>query len=61
MLDVQLQKAVGALLEGGLIAYPTEAVYGLGCIPSHRETVARLLTIKKRSWRKGLTLIASNL
>ena len=61
MLDIQLQKAVKALLAGGLIAYPTEAVYGLGCIPSHRETVTRLLTIKKRSWRKGLTLIASNL
>ena len=42
-----------------MIAYPTEAVFGLGCLPVHREAVERLLAIKRRSWRKGLLLIAA--
>ena len=60
MLNIPLQRAIRTLLAGGLIAYPTEAVYGLGCLPWQRETILRLLTIKRRSWRKGLTLIASS-
>ena len=60
MFNIPLQRAVRTLLAGGLIAYPTEAVYGLGCLPWQHETILRLLAIKRRSWRKGLTLIASN-
>jgi L-threonylcarbamoyladenylate synthase len=43
------------------VAYPTEAVFGLGCDPRDRAAVMRLLTIKRRSWRKGLIVIAANL
>ncbi len=46
---------------GGLIAYPTEAVYGLGCDPMNYDAVERLLLLKHRPWQKGLILIASNL
>lgn len=56
----RLERAVRILADGGLIAYPTEAVYGLGCLPGERKTVERLLQIKNRSWRKGLILIASS-
>jgi L-threonylcarbamoyladenylate synthase len=45
---------------GGVIAYPTEAVFGLGCLPRDRAAVMRVLAIKRRSWRKGLILIAAN-
>jgi len=44
---------------GGLIAYPTEAVFGLGCDPHNETAVERLLTVKQRSWSKGLILIAA--
>lgn len=44
-----------------MIAYPTEGVYGLGCLPGARHTVYRLLRVKRRSWRKGLILIAADL
>ena len=47
------------LRRGGIIAYPTEAVYGLGCDPFNYNTVAQLSTIKKRSMKKGFILIAS--
>lgn len=44
---------------GGVIAYPTEAVYGLGCDPDDGAAVLRLLDIKQRSLDKGLILIAA--
>jgi L-threonylcarbamoyladenylate synthase len=55
-----LQQACHQLAKGGIIAYPTEAVYGLGCDPWNEPAVDRLLTLKRRSWRKGLILIAVN-
>lgn len=61
VLRIHLEKAARILHRGGLIAYPTEAVYGLGCLPGERRAVERLLDIKRRSWRKGLSLIAANI
>ncbi|MGB5569781.1 MAG: Sua5/YciO/YrdC/YwlC family protein, partial [Sedimenticolaceae bacterium] len=54
-----LQRAVQLLRSGGVLPYPTEAVYGLGCDPLNRHAVERLLDIKKRPVQKGLILIAS--
>jgi L-threonylcarbamoyladenylate synthase len=56
----RFERAVRTLAAGGLIAYPTEGVYGLGCLPGERHAVERLLCIKQRSWRKGLILIAAD-
>jgi len=51
--------AIAAHLEcGGLIAYPTESCYGLGCDPRNRRAVSRLLKLKGRPQKKGLILIA---
>jgi len=46
--------------QGGIIAYPTEAVFGLGCDPDNNEAINKLLALKKRSKEKGLILIAGN-
>jgi len=48
------------LKRGGLIAYPTESCYGLGCDPDNRQAVLKLLKLKRRPQHKGLILIASN-
>jgi L-threonylcarbamoyladenylate synthase len=56
----QLRPAVIALRAGGIVAYPTEGVWGLGCDPLNRRAVARLLHLKRRDWSKGLILIASD-
>ncbi len=53
-----LSKALAALRCGGVIAYPTEAVWGLGCDPFDQNAVLRLLAIKQRPVGKGLILIA---
>jgi L-threonylcarbamoyladenylate synthase len=52
--------AVAALRRGGIVAYPTEAVYGLGCDPANATAVARLLELKQRPPSKGLILIAAD-
>ena len=57
--DIQLRQAVRVLDGGGVIAYPTEAVWGLGCDPFNRDAVSRLLEIKQRPMHKGLILIAA--
>lgn len=48
------------LKRGGVVAYPTESCYGLGCDPRNPRAVKRVLALKKRSSSKGLILIASH-
>jgi Sua5/YciO/YrdC/YwlC family protein len=60
MSDWHLRQAARAVRSGGVIAYPTEAVYGLGCDPLNRQAVLRVLTIKRRPIHKGLILIAAS-
>lgn len=56
-----LKRAVETVRGGGVIAYPTEAVYGLGCDPLEETAVARVLEIKERDAAKGLILIAAHM
>jgi L-threonylcarbamoyladenylate synthase len=55
----QLHTAARWVRAGGVITYPTEAVFGLGCDPGDRFAVERLPALKRRSATKGLILIAS--
>lgn len=55
-----IERAADVLLKGGVIAYPTEGVYGLGCLPDDVDAIARILDIKQREVAKGLILIAAN-
>ncbi|MDP2561099.1 Sua5/YciO/YrdC/YwlC family protein [Psychrobium sp. 1_MG-2023] len=54
------QHAVEIFLNGGIIAYPTEAVFGLGCDPDNEQALQRLLALKQRPAEKGLILLASD-
>ncbi len=49
------------ITQGGLVAYPTEAVFGLGCDPENATAVRRLLQLKQRPVHKGLILIGASL
>ena len=53
-----LQKIIEKFQQNEVIAYPTEAVFGLGCNPNNEQAVRKLLALKKREERKGLILIA---
>lgn len=50
-------QAVQCLRDGGVIAYPTEAVFGLGCDPANERAVRSILQMKQRSASAGLILI----
>lgn len=57
----QLQQAAQKIRQGAIIAYPTEAVWGLGCDPFNETAVARLLALKNRPIHKGLILVAADI
>lgn len=57
----EFEQAIAALHREGVIAYATEAVFGLGCDPDSEAAVQRLLAIKQRPVEKGLILIAADL
>lgn len=53
--------AARAVRHRGVIAYPTEAVFGLGCAPCYPGAVQRILALKRRSPAKGLIVVGSEL
>jgi len=60
MTPFACRNAARSIQQGKVIAYPTEAVFGLGCHPLDAEAVKQILKIKQRPVSKGLILIASD-
>lgn len=56
-----VDEIVFALRKGEVVAYPTEAVFGLGCDPHNESAVRKLLFLKQRPEHKGLILVAPTL
>lgn len=54
-------QAARVMHQGGVIAYPTEAVWGLGCDPYNEDALMQLLALKKRPVEKGVILVAANM
>ena len=57
----RMQQVTRCLNGGGVIACPTEAVWGLGCDPWNAPAVERLLDLKQRPMAKGLILVAADI
>jgi L-threonylcarbamoyladenylate synthase len=57
-VNPKINQAALIVASGGVLAYPTEAVWGLGCDPFNQDAVERLLSLKNRSPSKGLILLA---
>ena len=55
-----LDRATSIVRVGGVIAYPTEGCYGLGCDPRNTRAITRVLRLKRRGWKPGLILLASD-
>lgn len=60
LMWMHLHTAARVVRGGGVIAYPTEGVYGLGCDPLQRQAVERILAIKHRDPAAGLILLAAS-
>ena len=58
--QTRLRRAVNVLAAGGVVACPTEAVWGLSCNPFDDEAVMEILALKRRPADKGLILAAAN-
>ena len=56
-----IKRAARILRSGGVIAYPTEGVFGIGCLPDDFAAVSRVLAIKERDPALGLVLIATDI
>lgn len=61
MHELTLDTVAGLLAEGGVITYPTEAVWGLGCDPANEMAVHKVLALKLRPVEKGMILVAADL
>ena len=61
MIMEEIQKALEVLRNGGIILYPTDTVWGIGCDATDPEAVAKVYAIKKRSDSKSLVLLASDM
>ena len=59
-LDEQILAAVEVLLSGGVVAFPTDTVYGLGAIYTHAGAARRIYKIKSRSQTNALPLIIAD-
>jgi len=55
-----IASVVDVFHQGGVIAYPTEAMFGLGCDPDNAQAIQKILAIKQRPVDKGLILLAGN-
>jgi L-threonylcarbamoyladenylate synthase len=56
-----IYRSTQQLLKGGVICYPTEGVFGLGCLPFAKYAIARILHFKQRPVRQGLILLGANI
>lgn len=56
-----LNKVKAHIKAGGLIAYPTESCFGIGCNPFNRKAINRIIKIKKRDKNKGMIVVAGKI
>ena len=60
-MTAEIQKALEVLRNGGVILYPTDTVWGIGCDATDPEAVAKVYAIKNREDSKSLVLLASDM
>lgn len=61
MLTTSVVEAAQSLKQGNVLAYPTEAVWGLGCDPFNEQAFHKILNLKQRPIEKGVILLAGHI
>ena len=59
-MEDQINAATKILKEGGIILYPTDTIWGIGCDATNEEAVKRIYKLKKRSDSKSLIVLVDN-
>lgn len=60
-MNSQIDAAINVLKQGGIILYPTDTIWGLGCDATNAEAVEKIYKLKKRSDSKSLITLAANI
>ncbi len=60
-ITAEVGQVIDVIERGGLVAYPTEAIFGLGCDPFNDRAVQLVLELKQRPIEQGVILVAANL
>lgn len=59
-MNDDIKKAVETLRNGGIILYPTDTIWGLGCDATNAQAIEKIYAIKKRTDNKKMLILASN-
>ena len=59
-MQIEIKKALTTLKSGGIILYPTDTIWGIGCDATNLSAVERIYTLKKRTKSKALISLVSN-
>ncbi len=60
MIQEEIQKAVEVLKEGGIILYPTDTIWGIGCDATNEEAIEKIFQLKNRSKSKNLIILTES-
>lgn len=59
-INKEIEKCISVLGGGGLILYPTDTVWGIGCDATNKNSIDRIFALKQRSDNKALIILAEN-
>ncbi|MDD4822548.1 MAG: L-threonylcarbamoyladenylate synthase [Bacteroidales bacterium] len=59
-MNEEIKKAIEVISKGGVILYPTDTIWGIGCDATNEEAVKRIYEIKKRSDSKAMLVLIDN-
>jgi L-threonylcarbamoyladenylate synthase len=60
VFNIEVEKALTILREGGIILYPTDTVWGIGCDATNKKAVQKIFTLKKRADNKSLIVLVAD-
>ncbi|MCD4709243.1 MAG: threonylcarbamoyl-AMP synthase [Bacteroidales bacterium] len=61
MIDTEVQKTGDIILSGGIILYPTDTIWGIGCDATNRESVQNIYRIKQRTDSKSMLVLINGI
>ena len=59
-MKIEINKALATLKQGGIILYPTDTIWGIGCDSTNSDAIAKIFKLKRRSDSKALISLVSN-
>ena len=59
-MKIEINKALATLKQGGIILYPTDTIWGIGCDATNTDAIAKIFKLKKRADSKALISLVAN-